>query len=150
MPKQAQCAVITPPPTFSGSVGALKHTYNMPHEAYLIQTPSGEIVLGGGFQQLVDEGKMKLRDCVGIEDDSFVHPLITDCAYPLKLRCRSETDSGESGLARYCRTKYDGWGPEGLGEGLTRVWTGILTSVKDTLPLVGPVPRSPGLFIAAG
>ena len=53
-------------------------------------------------------------------------------------------------LADYCKKNFVNWGEEGYGEGLTRVWTGILTSVKDYLPLVGEVPSSPGLFISAG
>jgi glycine/D-amino acid oxidase-like deaminating enzyme len=33
---------------------------------------------------------------------------------------------------------------------LTRSWTGVLTYVLDYRPLVGPVPDSPGLYLAAG
>jgi len=53
-------------------------------------------------------------------------------------------------LADYCKKNFVDWGEEAYGEGLTRVWTGILTSVKDYLPLVGEIPSSPGLFISAG
>lgn len=48
------------------------------------------------------------------------------------------------------KENFTGWGEEGYGEGLTRVWTGILTSVKDYLPLVGEVPGKAGLFVSAG
>lgn len=53
-------------------------------------------------------------------------------------------------LADYCRTHFTGWGPEALGEGLTRTWSGIITNVKDSLPVVGEAPGRPGLFLAAG
>lgn len=52
--------------------------------------------------------------------------------------------------SKYCKEKYAGWGDEALGEGLTRVWTGILTEVKDTLPVVGQVPGKKGMFVSVG
>jgi hypothetical protein len=42
------------------------------------------------------------------------------------------------------------WGEEAEGEGLTKVWSGILGYSKDMLPLVGEIPEKDGLFIAAG
>jgi len=45
---------------------------------------------------------------------------------------------------------FQGWGAEGMGEGLTRSWTGIQGYTHDTLPFVGAVPNMTGLYIAAG
>lgn len=47
-------------------------------------------------------------------------------------------------------TLYEGWGPESLGEGLQRTWTGVMGYSKDALPYVGAVPGRPGQFINAG
>jgi hypothetical protein len=67
-PRFRQCAVITPPLSYSGS-SSLLHTYNMPEEWYLIQTPSGGIVLGGGTEEMERRGRLGR---LGDEDDSFV------------------------------------------------------------------------------
>lgn len=69
-PRFAQCALITPPPSYSGAK-SLQHTYNMEPEWYLVQTPSGGIVIGGGREELQRMGKMP--DLTN-EDDSFVVP----------------------------------------------------------------------------
>lgn len=53
-------------------------------------------------------------------------------------------------LADYCRTHFTGWGHEALGEGLSRTWSGIITNVRDALPVVGEAPGRPGLYLAAG
>ena len=53
-------------------------------------------------------------------------------------------------LADYCPAHFKGWGKEGYGEGCTRVWSGILSAVKDFLPVVGEIPEQKGMFIAAG
>lgn len=83
-PFRGQCALITPPPTYSGAQ-ALKHTYNMKDEAYLVTTPMGGIVLGGGLSALIRGGKCKPEDSFGQIDDSgeSVDPNITEC----KLTC---------------------------------------------------------------
>jgi glycine/D-amino acid oxidase-like deaminating enzyme len=43
-----------------------------------------------------------------------------------------------------------GWGEQAIGEGLTRTWTGVMGYTIDRLPLIGPVPGRPGLFLSAG
>lgn len=43
-----------------------------------------------------------------------------------------------------------GWGKQAIGEGLTRTWTGVMAYTIDRLPLIGPVPDRPGLFLSAG
>jgi hypothetical protein len=53
-------------------------------------------------------------------------------------------------LNRYMPENFVDWGPEGYGEGLTRTWTGILSTVKDWLPLVGQVPGKKGVSLVAG
>ncbi|KAL7415205.1 FAD dependent oxidoreductase-domain-containing protein [Mrakia frigida] len=130
-PRLAQCALITPPPSYSGAQ-SLKHTYNMTGGYYLVQSRlSGGIILGGGWDDLVRDGRAKDEERETVNDSQVGEEWT-------KL------------LADYCKTNFVNWGEEGYGEGLTRVWTGILTSVKDYLPLVGEVPSSPGLFVSAG
>ncbi|ORY26995.1 FAD dependent oxidoreductase-domain-containing protein [Naematelia encephala] len=129
-PHRSQIALITPPATFSGE-RALRYTYNMQEDGYLMQTPMGGIVLGGGLTELVKEGKLS--------------PSVSD----------SVDDSGtfkawDEYLARYCPDNFEGWGPEGKGEGATRLWSGILSAVKDKLPVVGAVPGKEGMYLAAG
>ncbi|WWD21793.1 hypothetical protein CI109_106281 [Kwoniella shandongensis] len=130
LPQFTQLSLITPPETFSGEK-ALQYTYNMTDEGYLIQTPMGGIVVGGGLDPLVRAGK--IDPGVGNSlDDSITHQVWDEY------------------LARYCPDHFEGWGPEGKGQGETRSWSGILTRVKDILPVVGPVPDREGLFLAAG
>ena len=50
----------------------------------------------------------------------------------------------------YCQEKMDGWGTEAHGEGLTCIWTEILSSVKDWLPLIGEVSGCKGVLLCAG
>jgi hypothetical protein len=53
----------------------------MKDEAYLVTTPMGGIVLGGGLSALIREGKCKPEDSFGQIDDSgeSVDPNITEC-----------------------------------------------------------------------
>ncbi|ORY30770.1 FAD dependent oxidoreductase-domain-containing protein [Naematelia encephala] len=132
-PLRGQCALITPPPTYSGDQ-SFKHTYNMVDEHYLVQTPSGGIVLGGGLRALIRDGKVKFEDSYGAVNDSG------DSVEP------AQTEH----LGSFLRDNFVGWGPEGHGEGLTRTWTGILSTVKDWLPLVGDVPGKTGVSMCAG
>ncbi|KAK4686734.1 hypothetical protein P7C73_g3382, partial [Tremellales sp. Uapishka_1] len=129
-PHFSQVALITPPATYSGEK-ALQYTYNMADDAYLIQTPTGGLVLGGGAAPLIRAGKLSPTVSDATDDSSTIKVW-------------------DDWLAKYCPEHFEGWGPEGKGEGLTRVWSGILSQVKDKLPVVGPVPGKEGLFLAAG
>ncbi|KAK8847700.1 hypothetical protein IAR55_005559 [Kwoniella newhampshirensis] len=129
-PHWSQLALVTPPETFSGEK-ALRYTYNMTDEGYLSQTPMGGIVVGGGLEPLVREGKVNKNVSDGM-DDSFT------------------IEAWDEYLDKYCPEHFEGWGPQGKGQGATRTWSGILSEVKDKLPVVGPVPEREGLFIAAG
>ncbi|WWC65455.1 uncharacterized protein I303_108073 [Kwoniella dejecticola CBS 10117] len=132
-PFRGQCALITPPPTYSGRQ-SFKHTYNMIDEHYLVQTPMGGIVLGGGLHRLIREGKTRPEDSFGQVDDG-----------------ENSVQAGQTEHFRtFLRDHFVGWGPEGYGEGLTRTWTGILSTVKDWVPLVGEVPGKKGLSMTAG
>lgn len=53
-------------------------------------------------------------------------------------------------LANYFPEHFANWGQEAHGEGLTRVWSGIMGYSKDLLPLVGPIPNQENLYISAG
>ncbi|KAK8850329.1 hypothetical protein IAR55_004246 [Kwoniella newhampshirensis] len=130
-PIRGQCALITPPPTYSGAQ-SFTNTYNMIDEHYLVQTPMGGIILGGGLHAMIREGKCKLEDSLGQIDDSGVDPAQTEH------------------LGSFMKDNFIEWGPEGYGEGLTRTWTGILSVVKDWVPLVGEVPGKEGVSLVAG
>lgn len=52
-------------------------------------------------------------------------------------------------LERFMASTMIGWGEQGLGEGLTRTWTGVKGHTIDRLPLFGPVPDRKGLFLSA-
>ncbi|WRT70480.1 uncharacterized protein IL334_007478 [Kwoniella shivajii] len=132
-PKRSHCALITPPPTYSGAQ-ALKNTYNMSDDHYLVQTPMGGIVIGGGLPGLVRDDKFKAEDSFGQIDDSEAG---IDPAY-------------KEHYNNYLKDNFIGWGPEGYGEGLTRIWVGILSTVKDGVPLVGEVPGKKGVLLNAG
>ncbi|GHJ88006.1 hypothetical protein NliqN6_4408 [Naganishia liquefaciens] len=135
-PAYAQCSLITPPPSYSG-LNALQKTYNMDGDFYLIQTPSGGMVLGGWDMPLVPGNEVKRYQRVGNEDDGALMPIWTEC-------------KSTSFLANYCRTRFAGWGQELPGEGATRTWSGLMTDSKDALPLVGAVPGKDGMYISAG
>jgi len=66
-------------------------------------------------------------------------------SYP---RLRDRTDSAV--LAEYFPSNYKDWGNQAKGEGLMRVWSGIMCASRDSLPLVGAVPGKPGMWIAVG
>ncbi|KLT41356.1 FAD dependent oxidoreductase, partial [Cutaneotrichosporon oleaginosum] len=131
-PYVGQCSSLTPTPTFSGA-GALRNTYNMLDGHYLVRTASGELVLGGGVAPLVRSGATPMSRIHGNVDDSeaSIDPAIT------------------RDHATFMRN-FEAWGPEAYGEGLVRTWVGVLSAVRDWLPLVGDVPGSAGLSVAAG
>jgi hypothetical protein len=134
--------VITPPLSYSGS-SSLLHTYNLPEEWYLIQTPSGGILLGGGLEEMERGGRLGR---LGDEDDSFVDEEWTKseavasrpyCRWSVLLRRVFVVAPHSHSRLQYCPSHFKCWGPEGYGEGLTRVWSGIPSAVKDFLPVVG-------------
>jgi hypothetical protein len=47
-----------------------------PDEHYLVQTPSGGIVFGGGVEKLEREGKMRPDETLGVVDDSTIIPKV--------------------------------------------------------------------------
>lgn len=51
----------------------------MPDVFYLVQTPMGGIVLGGGYDILVREGKIDADWRDTVEDDSKVIDVWTEC-----------------------------------------------------------------------
>lgn len=72
------------------------------------------------------------KDMYGVEDDSVT------------------TAPWRSWLSNYCAKTFGGWGAEIPGEGLTKVWSGIICHSVDHIPLVGPLPGRKGIFMAAG
>jgi glycine/D-amino acid oxidase-like deaminating enzyme len=128
----------------------LKHTYNADGSFYLVQTPSGGMVLGGWNLPVV-EGREKEYRRVGNDDDSAVMPQWTSCTSLLLAPATSYSRKAISAvLANYCKTRFTGWGPEAYGEGATRTWSGLMTDSKDALPLVGEVPGKEGMYLSAG
>lgn len=98
-----------------------------------MRTASGELVLGGGSAPLVRSGATPMSLGHGNVDDSEA--------------------SLDAAIARDHATfmrHFRGWGTEAYGEGLVRTWVGVLSAVRDWIPLVGEVPGSPGLSLAAG
>ncbi|KAL1406256.1 hypothetical protein Q8F55_007951 [Vanrija albida] len=131
-PCRGQAATITPPPTYAGQHG-LQHTYNTLRGHYLVTTASGEMVLGGGWAPLLEAGELRGR-VFGETNDGpgSIDPALTKV------------------LKSFMKDTFTGWGAEAHGEGLTREWTGIMSTSKDWLPLVGEVPGSAGLSIVGG
>ncbi|TXT08636.1 hypothetical protein VHUM_02764 [Vanrija humicola] len=132
-PQRGQAATITPPPTYAGA-HALQHTYNTLRGHYLVTTASGQIVLGGGWAPLVKEGTLPAAWVYGETNDGpeSIDPALT------------------KGALEFMKDNFAGWGSEAYGEGLTRTWTGIMSTSKDWLPLVGEVPGKAGLSVVAG
>lgn len=140
IPYRGFVGLVTPPTTYAGSA-ALKTSYGVEAGPYLIHTPSSGLVLGPYTSAL--EGIVDDEEVYGIEDDSEVLPRMREW------------------IANYCKDKFDGWGTEVVGEpgeGLARVWSGesgpyssdagILAWSIDRVPLVGPVPDHPGLWVS--
>ena len=174
-PFQGQAALITPPTSFSGS-SYLTNTYTLEKGPYLVSTPSSGIVMGLSYRTAFSQKLGGKKDVWGVVDDSYLKKEFADCHSPyfllllliplpkfigyhfgLPSYCR-KTFSGSSGsgklmwtgLGSYCRQTFTGWGEESPGEGMTRVWSGILCASRDTLPLVGEIPEQPGVFVAVG
>lgn len=149
-PFQGQAALVTPPPSFSGS-NYLAHTYTLEKGPYLMFTPSAGIVLGLPYVVAFADGIGEKRDVWEVTDDSYVKPELKKCEDTRRGATRSElTDRVSSGLYEYCGKTFDDWGDEAPGEGGTRVWSGIQCASRDTLPLVGAVPGRKGLWVNVG
>lgn len=131
-PYVGQCSAITPTVPYSGA-SALQNTYNTLDGHYLVRTGNGELVLGGGTAPLVRAGLTPMSLVHGNEDDS-----------------EASIDPAQTKDHATFMRHFIGWGKEAYGEGLVRTWVGVLSSVLDWLPLVGEVPNSPGLSVAAG
>ncbi|OCF30874.1 hypothetical protein I316_07507 [Kwoniella heveanensis BCC8398] len=129
-PFQAQAANVTPPTTYAGADYGI-HSYTIEDGPYLIFTPHSGIVLGLHHVSAIEMGVMTHKE-VFVEDDAHVAPGI------------------KRWLEEYCKNNFADWGVEAPGEGVNRVWSGMLCATKDTLPLVGPIPGKEGLYIAAG
>lgn len=126
-----QAGLVVPPSTFAGAQ-ALKGTYAIEDGSYLIQTPTSGLVFGpyGGVAQ--KEGVAKASEMYGCEDDSVT------------------TAPWRDWLNNYCAKTFSGWGPEIPGEGLTKVWSGIICHSFDQTPLVGALPGRKNVYMSAG
>jgi glycine/D-amino acid oxidase-like deaminating enzyme len=148
-PFQGQAALVTPPPSFSGS-NYLAHTYTLEKGPYLMFTPSAGIVLGLPYVVAFAEGIGEKRDVWEVTDDSYVKPELKKCENTSARNDEAGADGSGSGLYEYCGKAFDDWGDEAPGEGGTRVWSGIQCASRDTLPLVGAVPGRKGLWVNVG
>lgn len=72
------------------------------------------------------------NELYGVDDDSVVLPRLKEW------------------IASWSKDNFEGWGEEKQGEGLARVWSGVMGHSVDWTPLVGEVPNKPGLWAAAG
>ncbi|RSH86042.1 uncharacterized protein EHS24_004246 [Apiotrichum porosum] len=130
IPYRGQAALITPPTTYAGT-GALEATMGIERGPYLIQTPHSGLVIGPYNATVLSEFGTP-KDLFYIEDDSVVTPKFHDW------------------LSTYCKDNFEGWGKEVKGEGNNHDWSGIMAHSIDWVPLVGPVPDMPGLWVSAG
>lgn len=117
----------------------LGHTYSFIHDAgyeYMITRPgssgqsnAGDVIIGGGLWQLPDDGASRY----GETDDGALERTITP-------------------FLRTCAAKYFGrrWGSLADAVEVKAEWSGIMGASADGLPLVGPVPDLPGLWMSAG
>lgn len=143
-PFRGQAATITPTPTYAGQ-HALRNTYNTKQGHYLVTTASGEIVLGGGWGALIKSGELPEAKVFGETNDGpeSIDPALTKGAWVAMLVLTPD-------LKNFMKDNFANWGDEAFGEGLTRTWTGIMSTSKDWLPLVGEVPGKAGLSVVAG
>jgi hypothetical protein len=52
-------------------------------------------------------------------------------------------------LEGFMTKTMSGWEETAYGEGLTRTWTGAMAYTIDRLPLIGPIPEIPDVYISA-
>lgn len=115
-----------------GLPGTYTFTYTNAYE-YMIPRPqgstfAGDIVIGGGSTQAVEEGLYEF----GTTDDTTTDPVIVSYLH----------DSTQ----RYFGLNWGNDHPDGR---VREVWSGIMGYSVDGFPLVGPVPDEEGLFVAA-
>lgn len=111
----------------------LSHTYTFSYSngyEYMIPRPAGtqhagDIVIGGGWATLPDEGASEY----GETDDSVINPAVSKYLH----------DS----TARYFG---DNWGTDDPEGRIRKEWTGIMGSSADSLPFVGAVPGKQNLW----
>ena len=132
---RGHAALVTPPPSFSGAIGALKYTYGW-EGPYLVSNKDAGYVIGVGWGAAVAEGVGKREEFLGCTDDSVVLPGVKKCESSkfhgmrsLELRSGADLVLHVVDLAGYMQ-KQLAWGEEADGEGLTRIWTGPSLRVR--------------------
>ncbi|WRT63934.1 uncharacterized protein IL334_000861 [Kwoniella shivajii] len=128
-PIRIQMGVFTPPPEFSGTKSP-QTSYGFP-TGYCATSTSG-IVVGISVGDYIGANIGKSEDYICNSDDTVLLPECTKY------------------LEGFMTRTFDGWNENAIGEGLMRTWTGVIAATIDRLPLIGPVPDTPGLFISAG
>lgn len=78
------------------------------------------------------DGLSRPVEMYGVEDDSVT------------------LDSWRGWLANYCRSTFSDWGAEQTGEGLTKMWSGIICHSVDHVPLLGALPGRNNIYMSAG
>lgn len=131
IPYRGHCGIVVPPTTYAGT-RALDATYGVEDGPYLIQTPHSGLVLGPYNATVISQQLSGAAELYGEDDDSVVLPKLRDW------------------ISRWCRDSFEGWGEEAPGEGLARVWSGVMGHSVDWVPLYGPVPGKDGLWAAVG
>lgn len=115
----------------------LPDTYTFSYEGgyeYMITRPpgskfAGDIIIGGGWSQLPDQGQSEF----GIIDDSILNEEVTD-------------------YLEACTKRYFGdknWGSDHADGRTRKEWTGIMGTSADGLPYVGEVPQKKRLWLSA-
>jgi len=120
-----------PPATYAGAQ-ALRGSYAIEQGSFLIQTPNSGLLFGPYAGVAQAQGLSTPAEMYGVEDDSVTLP------------------SWRAWLETYCASTFSGWGPEIPGEGLQKMWSGIICHSVDHVPLVGPVPGRKNVYLAAG
>lgn len=131
VPYRGHCGIVVPPTTYAGT-GALDATYGVEGGPYLIQTPHSGIVLGPYNATVLSQKLSRADEMYGQDDDSVVLPRVRDW------------------IATWCKESFEGWDAELNGEGVARVWTGVMGLSIDWVPLYGQVPGQDGLWAAIG
>lgn len=144
---RGHCCHVTPPTNFAGP-GAMDESLSW-GGTYLRDVAGAGWVVGCGAQSIREYGLAKREEYMNVVDDSKVCPGVErckhleycdDCPIAADLSPRSDfnTNLAESLID---------W-KEIPGEGTRRQWSGIMGYSRDTLPFIGPVPQSPGLYAA--